>query len=330
MTGSIRHIFLIVFVMCHLDALAHEVRPAYLEINQVSTTDYALYWKIPKAGNKVPKLELALPDKFIATLKSETDAGNALIYKFTATCIEPINGQTLGVDGLSHTLIDVLVKLHLADNLEYTFLLQPDHPQIRIPIEPNRYQAFLLYLKLGVEHIFLGIDHLLFVLGLLLFVRNRKLLLWTITSFTLAHSITLALSTFNILQLNSGPVEAVIALSIIFLAREYLSYVKTGRSLTASYPWLVSFGFGLIHGLGFAGALSEIGLPQQSIGTALLSFNLGVELGQVLFIAVCLLLMGILLKLIPKYVHKYWKIGPYVLGTVACYWFVDRSLSLFL
>ena len=181
--------------------------------------------------------------------------------------------------------------------------------------------------RLGIEHILLGIDHLLFVLGLLLLVQGVGPLIKTITSFTVAHSITLGAATFDLISLPSAPVEAVIALSILFLAREYIS-VKEGKdSLTAQYPWIVAFTFGLLHGFGFAGALSEIGFPQKEVPLALFTFNIGVELGQLLFIGVVYLCLFFWKKLNWSLPNGSWRIVPYAIGTVASFWLVERVLA---
>ena len=178
-----------------------------------------------------------------------------------------------------------MVQINLKDDISYSFLLQPDQTTYIVPKEPSRWQVVKLYTKLGIEHILIGIDHLLFVLGLLLLVNGFRLLIQTITAFTLAHSITLALSALDLVHIPQAPVEAVIALSIVFLAREYLMVLRGQDSLTARYPWIVAFSFGLLHGFGFAGVLQEIGLPQQDVPLALLTFNLGVEIGQLIFIS---------------------------------------------
>jgi hydrogenase/urease accessory protein HupE len=180
---------------------------------------------------------------------------------------------------------------------------------------------------LGIEHILIGIDHLLFVLGLLLLVKGIKPLIQTITAFTIAHSITLGAATFNLMSLPQAPVEAIIALSILFLAREYIALKKGEPSLTANYPWIVAFSFGLLHGFGFAGALTEIGFPQKEVPLALLTFNIGVELGQLIFIAFILLLGKIVRSMKITGPDWTWKVLPYAMGAIASFWLIERVIA---
>lgn len=326
-------IFIIfVLLLTSLPSIAHEIRPAYLEINQNSDSlhQYQITWKIPLVGNKAPKITPTFPEGFTLTQTSDNFLSDAYIRYYTGTYDQALNGQKIGIEGLEMTLVDVLVQINLANTTSYTLLLQPDNPQEIIPIEPSKWEVAKLYLVLGVEHILLGIDHLLFVLCLLLLVQNLAALVKTITAFTIAHSITLGMASMNWVKLPQAPVEAVIALSIVFLAREYLLF-REGKadSLTVKYPWLVAFVFGLLHGFGFAGALSEIGFPQQNIPLALLTFNIGVEVGQLLFIAVCIFVLAIWRKInlnlnFPKWT---WKIAPYVIGIMAAYWLVERVMG---
>lgn len=317
--------FLLGFCCLALASMAHEIRPAYLEINQTSDSTYSVLWKVPVLYNKTPKLDLDLPfeTKEIAN-KLLVDA---YISQLTGVSRATLEGKTIAVKGLEMTLIDVLVRLNLQNDVSYSFLLQPDEPSFIIPTEPSRWQVAKLYTELGIEHILIGIDHLLFVLGLLLLVGNWRLLLQTITAFTVAHSITLGLSAMSVVQVPQRPVEAVIALSIVFLAREYLMVFTGKSSLTAQRPWLVAFSFGLLHGFGFAGALADIGLPQQEIPLALLTFNIGVEIGQLLFIGAVLLLFAGLRR--TRFVFPKWSflLVPYFIGTLAMFWLIERIMA---
>jgi len=219
------------------------------------------------------------------------------------------------------------VQINLLDESSYTLLLQPDNARAVIPKEPSKWEVIKLYIALGIEHILIGIDHLLFVLGLLLLVSGLKPLIQTITAFTLAHSITLGIATFDLIHVPQAPVEAVIALSIVYLAREYLMLKKGAKSLTAQYPWVIAFSFGLLHGFGFAGALSEIGFPQKEVPLALLTFNIGVELGQLFFISIVLLCWQIFQKIKLPYPKWSWKVLPYSMGSIAAFWLVERVLA---
>jgi len=308
---------------------AHEIRPAYLQIQQTSADTYKVLWKIPLLSNKAPKLDPILPTGFELHPINEQFLSDAYIRNYTGKYTPPLNGKTIAIKGQELTLVDVLVQINLLDESSYTLLLQPDKPQATIPIEPNKWEVFQLYIKLGVEHILLGMDHLLFVLGLLLLVNGIGPLIKTITAFTVAHSITLAAATFDLIRLPAAPVEAVIALSIIFLAKEYVSVKEGKTSLTAQYPWLVAFIFGLLHGFGFADALLEIGFPQKEVPLALFTFNVGVEIGQLFFIggiSLCLFFWKKLNWQLPDWT---WRIVPYSIGTIASFWLIERVAAFF-
>ena len=235
-----------------------------------------------------------------------------------------IKGSSIKIQNLEKTLIDVLVQVDFDDKSTYSFMAQPTKPFAFVPEDSGLWQTISTYFHLGVEHIWLGYDHLLFVVGLFLLIPGIGPLIKTITSFTIAHSITLALASLGFIKVSSGPVEAIIALSIVLLALEAYNYQKGKTSLTIQYPWIVAFLFGLIHGLGFAGALSEIGLPQKSIPSALLFFNVGVEAGQILFVIALWSLFAILKKFLP-YGLKVMRIGlPYVLGSLGMFWLIER------
>ncbi|MFK7984189.1 MAG: HupE/UreJ family protein [Saprospiraceae bacterium] len=306
---------------------AHEIRPAYLEIKQTTETTYEVLWKIPLLGNKAPKIDPILPDNF--TLKQIDDEflPDAYIRRYEGNYLAELNGQKISIKGLDLTLVDVLVQINLIDESSYTLLLQPDKSEAVIPKEPNKWEVIQLYILLGIEHILIGIDHLLFVLGLLLLVKGIKPLIQTITAFTVAHSITLGAATFDLLSVPQAPVEAVIALSIVFLAREYISVKEGKESMTAKYPWIVAFTFGLLHGFGFAGALSEIGFPQKEVPLALLTFNIGVELGQLIFIGIVSLLWMVLKKINGPQPNWSWKVLPYSMGIIASFWLVERVVA---
>lgn len=308
---------------------AHEVRPAFLHIKQSNIDSFDILWKVPTASGRELSIQPVFPQDFIITLQSERQLPSSKIYTYKASFQGILAGQTISISNLEKTLVDVMIHIELDKEINHSFLLHPDKPEVTIPIEPDRLSVLLGYIRLGVEHILLGYDHLLFVLVLLLLITNISSLFFTITSFTIAHSITLVLASLDILTLASAPVEAVIALSILFLSKEYLSVLNGGKSLTARHPWLVSFSFGLLHGFGFAGALSEIGFPQNQIFTALLSFNVGVELGQILFICGCLILMKTMSHL--ALIHEsplYKKVLTYCIGSLASFWLITRCMSM--
>ncbi len=269
---------------------SHEVRPAYLELSEAPDGNYQVLFKVPLRGPMRLDLRVRLPEscRTLATPERRNVSG-ASLETWRTRCEGGLAGRTLGVDGLSTTLTDVLVRIQGADGTVQLARLTPAAPSLRVEEVPARGQVATTYFRLGLEHILLGIDHLLFVAALLLLVHGWRALAATITAFTVAHSLTLAAATFGWVRVPGPPVEAAIALSIVFVAAEIL-HTRRGRpGAAARWPWLVAFAFGLLHGLGFAGALAEIGLPQASIPLALLFFNVGVEAGQLLFVAAALL-----------------------------------------
>jgi hydrogenase/urease accessory protein HupE len=232
------------------------------------------------------------------------------------------------IDGLDRTSTDVLVRFDFADGISEARRLTPGDPSFIVPTQPSRFEVVRTYFLLGVEHILLGIDHLLFVLALMLLVKGMGRIIWTVTAFTLAHSLTLAGATLGFVQMPGPPIEAAIALSIVFVASEIIHSRRGNPGLTERYPWVVAFTFGLLHGFGFAGALAEIGLPQASIPMALLFFNVGVEVGQLLFIA-SLLAIFALARQITRRINvpqPAWAcaVPPYAIGSVAAFWVIQR------
>lgn len=307
----------------------HEVRPAYLHINQTDSTSYHIIWKVPVTGGRINPIRPILPPGFEMSLTREKKNLSSLSQIYSGEYSASLIGQKIKIEHLEKTLIDVFTRVELADGLTYTFLIQADKPFCTIPTKPNKFEVIKSYTQLGIEHILEGYDHLLFVLALLLIISSFSNLFWTVTCFTLAHSITLAIASLNIFTLPSAPVETVIALSIIFLAKEYIDLQKGKPAITAKYPWVISFSFGLLHGFGFAGALQDIGFPQQQLFAALLSFNIGVELGQIFFILICLCLYFLFKKLIRISPGKKSRlILPYAIGSIASFWFLQRFLAI--
>jgi len=252
-------------------------------------------------------------------------ANNAFTERWSVKRAGGLTGGTIHIAGLSATMTDVIVRLERLDGTTQVTRLTPSAPSFVVEAAPRTLAVARTYLVLGVEHILGGVDHLLFVLGLLLIVGQRwGLLIKTITAFTVAHSITLALATLGFVHVPQAPVEAVIALSIMFVASEVLQ-ARAGRpGLTARSPWLVAFTFGLLHGFGFASALNGIGLPQNSIPVALLLFNVGVEVGQLLFVAAVVAFVAVLGRVRvtwPKWAEA---IPPYAIGSLAMFWVIQR------
>jgi hydrogenase/urease accessory protein HupE len=311
--------------------LGHEVRPGYLEIGQTGEETFDVYFKVPARGDLRLSLYARLPERCQARtpVRTRAEAG-AFIDRWSVTCTGGLVGETIRIEGLSATLTDVLVRLERADGTTQIARLTPDTPSFVVEAIPSAWSVAGTYLALGVEHILLGIDHLLFVLALLLLVEGWRRLVATITSFTVAHSITLAGASLGLVHIPQRPVEAVIALSIVFVAAEIVHHRQGRPSLARSQPWIVAFSFGLLHGLGFAGALSEIGLPEQSIPLALLFFNVGVEIGQLLFIA-AMLALGAMATRAFSSVRPAWAwqtVSAYGIGAVAAFWTLERVVGL--
>jgi len=253
---------------------------------------------------------------------------NALTERWAVRRTGGMTGSTIHIAGLSATMTDVLVRVERLDGTTQVTRLTPSAPSFVVEAAPRAMQVAATYLKLGVEHILGGIDHLLFVLALLILVKGRRRLIWTVTAFTVAHSLTLAAATLGFVHVPGPPVEAAIALSIVFVAAEIIRSRQGEAGLTERYPWVVAFTFGLLHGLGFASALNQIGLPQSAIPVALLFFNVGVEIGQLLFIAAVLIVVALarqVIRRVPVTGPAWaWRVPPYAIGSVAAFWVIQR------
>ncbi len=323
-------VFVVVFILLLNVALdAHEVRPGYLEIRQRSAEIYDVLWKVPARGDLRLRLEVRFPEQCSITDPSvQMQSGNAFLERWAVRCPEGLAGHSISIDGLVDTMTDVLVRLEHTNGATQVSRLTPAAPSFMVEATPDALQVAATYTTLGIEHILLGIDHLLFVLALLLVVRGSWTLVKTVTAFTVAHSITLALASLGVVHVPGPPVEATIALSIVFVASEIVRGDTNNPGLTKRRPWMIAFAFGLLHGFGFAGALAEIGLPQQDIPIALLMFNVGVELGQLSFVFVVLGLWRVVRRF-P--IHgSVWteKLPAYGIGIVAAYWTIDRVFGI--
>ena len=309
-------------------AQAHEVRPGYLELQQTGPETWDVLWKVPARGDLQLAIAPAWPENCaVEGAPRRFATGGAATERRAIRCAGGLTGREVAVSGLSATVIDVLVRLQRSDGTAQVVRLTPSAPAFVVEAAPRWTAVATTYLGLGVEHILLGIDHLLFVLAMLLLVRSWGRLVATITAFTVAHSITLALATLGFVHVPPQPVEAAIALSIVFVAVEIV-HGRMGRAgLTERWPWVVAFAFGLLHGLGFASALREVGLPEQAIPAALLFFNLGVELGQLAFVGVVLALLASLRSLQLPAPAWSWRLASYSIGAVAMYWTIERVVA---
>jgi hydrogenase/urease accessory protein HupE len=307
---------------------AHEVRPGFLELRETVPGDFSVTWKVPARGAYRLAIQPEYPS-FCRVIGEPvtTLVDDAFLERAKLRCEKELGGAEIAIRGLSATQTDVLVRIATADGDVLTGRILPARPVFALPARPSSFSVLETYVSLGVEHILLGVDHLLFVLGLILLVRDLRTLLWTVTAFTLAHSITLAAATLGWVNVPSAPVEAAIALSIVFLASKLVRPASSRSDFAHRFPWVIAFGFGLLHGLGFAGALAEVGLPRGEIPLALFAFNLGVELGQVTFIA-AVVALGALARLLPASVSaRAPRAAAYAIGCVAAYWTVERFVA---
>ncbi len=309
---------------------AHEIRPGYLEIKENEDHSLQITWKQPMMGEYGIPLHPAISSGWMVdSLASISYTESYLIkrWKIPADHLS-LDKQTINIAGLEKTITDVLVQIILLNDVSFTYLIKPVEPFVKLNLSKPQPPPVWQYIQLGIYHIWSGVDHLLFVFGLLLLVKKRSRLIWTITAFTIAHSITLALATLHIVNVSTAFTEAVIALSIAFLAVELVRHYKGINGFAYYYPWLVSFLFGLLHGLGFASALQDVGLPQNNIPLALFLFNVGVEAGQLSFVFAMLLLMALIGRSIVRLPQWSYKLPAYMIGTLAMYWFIERVITL--
>jgi hydrogenase/urease accessory protein HupE len=308
-------------------AQAHESRPAYLEVNELVPGRYTVLWRTPVYADMPLPVRLQLPsgvrDVSPPSLRALSDSR---IERRLIEAPGGLEGKRIQFVGLQGTITDVLVRVQLANGVQSSILVHPSNAWVEIPRTPGPFAVAKTYMLLGIDHILSGFDHLCFVLALVLLVRGTKRLIWTVTAFTLAHSLTLALATLGVIHVPGPPVEATIALSIMFVASEVIQQQRGREGLAAKQPWLVAFAFGLLHGLGFAGALAEIGLPANAIPLALLFFNVGVEVGQLLFIAAVLAAARLLHRLAADRfeLRRAAVIPAYLIGGIASYWVIER------
>ncbi len=312
-----RLFLLLLCIYVCFSASAHEVRPAFLKISELSTeentTRFEASFRQPQINGRFLGLEFAT--NCAAENTSASVHEGALIEVAELTCAAE-GLIRIEIVGLDRTLIDTLVSISWLDGSTTNRLITAQNISLDLSSESP---ALPIYLSVGLKHLLLGFDHILFVFMLLYLVRKPAAIVLLITSFTIAHSITLALAAFNLVSLSQAPVEAIIAASIVLLAYEILHSPET---LSRQFPTLIAFSFGLLHGLGFAGALQEIGLPDDNRLWALALFNVGIELGQLAIVATVLLL----LKLTTIQINRFFREIPvYLAGGIASFWFMQRS-----
>lgn len=309
---------------------AHEVRPALLDIRATGDGWYDVTFKNPLRNGKAMDISPVYPNDFVRMGNPASRDRPALVIhtaKYRAQS-GTIVGMPIEFSGLTAAQSDVLIQITLDDGTTHSAILKPQSPSYIIPEQENSWSVAKGYTVMGITHILSGYDHLAFVLALILLIRNRWMLVKAITAFTVAHSISLALATIGLLNVPSKPTEAVIALSILFLAIEVLRRDEgKGGGIAVQAPWIVAFGFGLVHGLGFAGALSSVGLPDHAIPLALFAFNIGVEIGQLMFVGVVLVIISILHRFQLKRGLFNPRLAPYVIGAISAYWVIDRTVG---
>jgi hypothetical protein len=319
-------------------AAAHEVRPAYLELRERDALHWDVLFKVPARDELRLALHVRLPEGCSGGAPARPAQGGWHVERWLASCSEPLAGRDVALEGLPMTRTDALARVERADGSRQTVRLTGDAPAFTVAAREPFARVARTYFGLGVEHILLGADHLLFVLALLFLVGSAAPLVATVTAFTLAHSLTLAAATLGLVRVPQAPVEATIALSVVFVAAEVL-HARAGRpALAARKPWLAAFAFGLLHGLGFAGALREIGLPEDALPAALAFFNLGVEAGQLVFVGAVLALLAAARRLLPGRAGAADAFGfaaglarpaAYGIGVAASYWLIERATAFF-
>ena len=322
-----RHFFRLFIWLALFAALpvqADELRPGYLELTQQDAQHWKLVWKAPVLGGLATRTQPAFPE-FCSQSEPQARIENAaLVAESRLTCTRDLAGSQVGLAGMGGAFTDALLRVAPLNRPVQATRLTPEQAMVEVATVPNRFEVARSYLVLGIDHILEGYDHLLFVIALVLLIGRLGAVVKAATAFTVAHSLTLIGSTLGLVGLAQAPVEALIALSIVFLAVEIVKRDPDDPSLTERKPWLVAFLFGLIHGFGFAGALREIGLPESDVPTALLTFNLGVEAGQLMIIAAVLTLIAVVSRLRPQSLRPATVVSTYAIGTIASFWLIER------
>ncbi len=309
-------------------AKADELRPAYIEMTEQAPGQWSLLWKASTSSRLGQSGEVVIPENCaVEGARRREFAGSNILTRLELRCDGPVQGQTIGLKGLELSTTDALVRIAPIDAAMQTVRLTPDQPSATLAQPSAISNVAATYTILGIEHILMGFDHLFFVLALVLLLRGGWLVAKTVTAFTVAHSLTLVGTTLGLLSLPSQPVESVIALSIIFLAVEVVKAKPDDRRLSERFPWIVAFLFGLLHGFGFAGALAEIGLPEGDVPLALLTFNLGVEIGQLVIVGAALAVLHGLRRYRDHWLHPAKTAMAYSIGIIATYWFIERAFA---
>lgn len=318
---------LVLLALFSLDATAHRFAPSLLRLFEVGAGEYKVVWKTPaQKVSSVPLLPVFPENCRVEGLDAGSLEGTGIVASWKLNCEGDLIGQQVAVNGLLENQSSVLFSLETRDGYFYQTVLNERQTRFVVPREPTAAQVMVEYAWLGVEHIWTGVDHLLFVFGLLLLVGWGRNLIWTVTSFTLGHSVTLSLVTLGFFEYPVALVEFAIAVSIFVLAVELAR--RDGAGMFRKYPWGLAGGFGLLHGMGFAGALAEVGLPQAEVPLALLFFNVGIELGQLAFIFAAVGLW-FLVRRLPRDRRRLLPVPVYALGSLSALWCIERALEIF-
>jgi hypothetical protein len=311
-------------------AHAHRFAPSLLKVNETADNTFNVVWKTPAQTTSNVPLRPTWPESCEVVNASPPQVeGTGKVTSFQLQCQglgdDGLVGDTLGISGLGANQASAMVMIALRDGRQYQEVLNAEQAEFVVPLEPSTGEVMGDYSLLGMEHIWSGIDHLMFVFGLLLLVGGGKRLLWTITAFTLGHSITLSLVTLWFFNYPVALVEFTIAVSIFVLAVELTR--KARNDILWRNPWWLAGGFGLLHGMGFAGALAETGLPQDNVPLALLFFNVGIEIGQIAFIFAVLVLWWLVRKPLAPWQDRLLPVPVYVLGAFSAMWCIERGLE---
>ena len=323
-------LLLFVLGVCLIQTVhAHRFAPSMLKVNETAPQQYNMVWKTPAQGVSNVPLEPLWPESCEIKNASPPQLENTgVVTSWQLQCADlgedGLVGEILGVSGLGANQASAMVMVSLLDGRQYQQVLDTEQPEFVVPAESTAGDVAGDYTGLGIEHIWTGIDHLMFVFGLLLLVGGGRRLLWTITAFTLGHSITLSLVTLGMFDYPVALVEFTIALSIFVLAVE-LTRTEKHDALWRN-PWWLAGGFGLLHGMGFAGALAETGLPQDNVPLALLFFNVGIELGQIAFILVILAVWYVIKRPLAPWQDRLLPVPVYILGALSAMWCIERGL----
>ncbi|WP_166738777.1 HupE/UreJ family protein [Psychromonas algarum] len=325
-----RYLSILLFLISTHCVVADEIRPRYLQLIADDANTFSVLWKLPSQYSS-STITPVFPISCESTQAEKIhQSNNTQVMQWQIFCPNGLISETLTIDGLKESNLDVLMRVQQINGSTQIQRLTATDLYFTVEPEVSKWRVVKVYTILGIEHILLGFDHLLFVFALLLIIKSKRRLLGAITAFTVAHSVTLALASLNLVLLPLPPVEAVIALSIVFLSVEIVHAQKGNPGIAENSPWLVAFSFGLLHGFGFAGALAEIGLPENAIPLSLLFFNVGVEIGQLAFIAFVLLIS----RLFAGYVSRRQKhvlllSCAYMIGGLASFWVIERTVSFF-